>query len=778
MRVSSKINLTIASTLICVLLMVIGNVWILRQQFNDLKQAEYAQDITRLSANLLGLTQEYVLFKSPTAVQSWYATYDALTARLETLKASPDDIEDMDDFADGVREIKPIFNELIAIDHSSSESSAAFQIRREQLIVDRLVTEAQVIVEMGHALSTEVNKQQRSALQTLVMITALGLGFFVVVIVLLVVLLRWGVLNSLLKLQTTANAIRSGDHSATCEVSGRDEIAEVAMAVNSMAQSLSRQNDELRQAEEQALQASRAKSDFLSTMSHEIRTPLNGIVGLTYLLKDTATSNNQRVLLESLEKTSRNLIDLVSDVLDISKIESGSMDLEEREFSILDLLDKLGGLMSGAAAGKSLELMIDPSPDLPLQVVGDELRIRQMVVNLLGNAVKFTPAGHVRLVLTVVQPQGDGVWLRIEVHDSGVGLADDAKQHLFQQFSQASPSVAREFGGSGLGLSLVKRLAELMGGHVGFDSTLGKGSCFWFELPLRLPAHAQSMDSPRRARDDMARHQLPVVLVSQSPLQVLALRNVSRCLGRSLHVVADVDGLATQLPLIRSQFPEGSLLIVVDFDAHQGIRESVLRVVQASSLGDVRFVMLAKGSDAKVLMDQHLEDSIAAVVVKPLTPLQLQQLLNPVHGDFDDAESPELAHGQRVLIVDDSELNLKVLDGILKGRGYRTVRARHGLEAVSLLKQPNHDFEAVVMDIQMPLMDGLEATEHIRSYAMNAALPIIGLTGEVEPKDERRALKAGMTCVLPKPLQPDVLLSTLGNLVRTKTPNIPPAKEN
>ncbi|MCQ8896950.1 response regulator [Limnobacter humi] len=769
--------MTIVSTLVCVLLMIVGNVWILRQQFSDLNQAEYAQDITRLSANLLGLTQEYVLFKSPTAVQSWYATYDALTARLSSLKTTPQHSQDMDDFEQGVLEIKPIFNELIAIAQSADENSAAFQIRREQLIVDRLVTEAQVIVEMGHALSTEVNKQQRSALQTLVLITALGLGFFVVVIVLLVVLLRWGVLNSLLTLQTAANAIRSGDHSATCEVSGQDEIAEVAMAVNQMAQSLARQNEELRHAEEKAQLASRAKSDFLSTMSHEIRTPLNGIVGLSYLLKDTASSVNQRVLLESLEKTSRNLIDLVSDVLDISKIESGSMDLEEREFSVLDLLDKLGGLMSGAAAGKSLELIIDPSPDLPLQVVGDELRIRQMAVNLVGNAVKFTHQGFVRLVMEALEVRGQGLQLRMAVHDSGVGLAEEAKQHLFQKFSQAAVSVAREFGGSGLGLSLVKRLAELMGGRVGFDSRLGEGSCFWVEVPLRLPDSVTSAASPRRARDDMARRQLPVVLVSQSELQVQALRNVSRCLGRSLHVVADVSGLASQLPLIRSQFPEGTLLIIVDFEAHQGIRESVVRVVQSSSLGDVRFVMLAKGGDARDLLDQQLDDSVTAVVVKPLTPLQLQQLLSPAPIEPDDLSLAEQGQGLRVLIVDDSELNLKVLEGILKGRGYRTLRARHGLEAVSLLKLPDHGFDAVIMDVQMPLMDGLEATEHIRTLSFNARLPIIGLTGEVEPQDERRALQAGMDAVLPKPLQPDELLSTLAKLLHGKNPSNLASKE-
>ncbi|MFN7507695.1 MAG: histidine kinase dimerization/phospho-acceptor domain-containing protein, partial [Limnobacter sp.] len=234
------------------------------------------------------------------------------------------------------------------------------------------------------------------------------------------------------KLKRAADEIRNGNEDAVCEINTNDEWGDVSKEVNQMAHNLAHKNRRLREANARVEMASQAKTEFLSNMSHEIRTPLNGIVGLTYLLKDTSVSNNQKLLLESLEKTSRNLIDLVSDVLDISKIEAGSMELEFKSFSTLEFIDKVSGIMTGAAASKPIELIIEPPGDLPPELIGDELRFRQIVVNLVGNAIKFTQLGYVHLLLQVVFVQGSVCRLRVEVRDTGVGISPQGQANLFR----------------------------------------------------------------------------------------------------------------------------------------------------------------------------------------------------------------------------------------------------------------------------------------------------------------------------------------------------------
>lgn len=466
MRVASKINLAILTTVFCAVVLVLGNLFILSEQFKGLEQSQKAQNITRLSSSLLVLTQEYVLFKSPSVADAWVRTLEELKRVIESTLDSSVALQELSDIQASLVELEPIFNELnnnaVRGNHNTD-----FLQRRESLIVERLIAETQVISELGYQWATHVNETQARNLKGLTWLESVGLGGFLVVIALLVVLMRTGVLNPLSKLKRTADEIRNGNEDAVCDVNTNDELGDLSKAVNQMAHNLAHKNKRLREANARVEKASQAKTDFLSNMSHEIRTPLNGIVGLTYLLKDTSVSSNQKLLLESLEKTSRNLIDLVSDVLDISKIEAGGMDLESKPFSTLEFIDKISGVMTGAAANKPIELIIDPSADLPIELIGDELRFRQIVVNLVGNAIKFTQLGHVHLSFQVLGTQGDVCRLRVEVRDTGVGISPQGQANLFRQFHQANTSVAREFGGTGLGLSLVKKLVELMNGRIG-----------------------------------------------------------------------------------------------------------------------------------------------------------------------------------------------------------------------------------------------------------------------------------------------------------------------
>jgi signal transduction histidine kinase/CheY-like chemotaxis protein len=754
-RVATKINLAILSTVICAIILVVGNLFILSEQFKGLERTEKAQAITRLSTSLLVLAQEYVLFKSPSVADSWRSTL----AELETVLDISTDIDsspqELLDIQSSLAELAPIFDELSrSVPRGNADPD--FLIRRESLIIERLIAETQVISELGYQWASQVNAAQAKSLKGLPLLEAAGLGSFVVVIALLVLLMRTGVLNPLIKLKRTADEIRGGNEDAVCEVNTHDELGDVAKAVNQMAHNLAHKNRRLRDANSRIEMASQAKTDFLSNMSHEIRTPLNGIVGLTYLLKDTSVSSNQKLLLDSLEKTSRNLIDLVSDVLDISKIEAGNMELESKPFSTLEFIDKVSGIMTGAAASKPIELIIDVAPDLPRELVGDELRFRQIVVNLVGNAIKFTPGGYVHLSVSTISNVSGVCRLRVEVQDTGIGISPQGQANLFRQFHQASSSVAREFGGSGLGLSLVKKLVELMKGSLGFNSELGHGSVFWAELEFMLPT-APVLELKEPVLNDT------VLFVSDSVLQSQALTHAATLVGR---VVKTLPTLAEAEQWLR----EGgkAVGVVLDFPRSQIDRTAWLEFVNKMGQRGLPCAVLLGSDDTRRLLDKGISEIFSSIFVKPLTPLQLQNAFRNLSTGLSSRTGVPLVGSNKVnlLIVDDSELNLKVLEGILSRKQANITKANNGLEALSYLLQYGHGFDAVVMDVQMPLMDGLEATREIRKQPFNAELPVIGLTGEVGPEDEKRALAAGMNAVLHKPLQPDDLMFVLNKLIK------------
>ena len=684
---------------------------------------------------------------------AWVRTQEELERLIDSTGNSSVAPQELSDIQGSLAELKPIFYEL---NNSAvrGNNNADFLERRESLIVERLIAETQVISELGYQWATQVNDAQARNLKGLTLLESVGLGSFVVVIALLVVLMRTGVLNPLAKLKRTADEIRNGNEDAVCEVNANDELGDVSKAVNQMAHNLAHKNRRLREANARVEMASQAKTEFLSNMSHEIRTPLNGIVGLTYLLKDTSVSSNQKLLLESLEKTSRNLIDLVSDVLDISKIEAGSMELESKPFSTLEFIDKVSGIMTGAAANKPIELIIDPSTDLPLELMGDELRFRQIVVNLVGNAIKFTQLGHVHLSLQVLSNQGGVCRLRVEVRDTGVGISPQGQANLFRQFHQANTSVAREFGGSGLGLSLVKKLVDLMNGSLGFNSELGHGSTFWAELEFAVP---QVITSTVNGANDT------LLLVSASEFQRQALLHACSLVGRKLVSVNNLDEARRWLSAAH-----GVAGIVLDFPKQQIDRLAWIEFVKTTGQAGISCAVLLGSDDTRRLLDKGISEIFSAIYVKPLTPLQLQNAFrtNATGLAARGNSAIALRNKMNLLIVDDSDLNLKVLEGILVRKQANITKANNGLEALSFLLQYGHGFDAVVMDVQMPLMDGLEATRELRKQPFNADLPVIGLTGEVGPEDERRALDAGMNAVLHKPLQPEDLMFVLNKLVK------------
>jgi len=514
------------------------------------------------------------------------------------------------------------------------------------------------------------------------------------------------------------------------------------------------QNIELDFARKEALEASRIKSEFLANMSHEIRTPLNGIIGFTELLLKSPLPRQQRDHLSTIRKSSENLLTIINDILDFSKIEAGKLILDRVPFQLRDIVEEVMVMLAPAAHAKNLDLVPLVYNDVPDNIMGDPLRVKQVITNLVNNAIKFTQTGEVVLRASLEEEESDTnrVTLRLSITDSGVGLSRAQQQSLFNAFSQADASTARQYGGTGLGLAISKRLVEEMGGKIGLESELGKGSTFWFTLTSELATSGEAI-APR----DALRGER-VIYLEQQKTTGLAVEHLLRDWGMVVDRVASPGALQEQIEEAQKS-QAGYAVAIVGITRHLLNSSQYCGLVRTLEIErDCRTLLLTPTLETH---DTPLSELASGHLTKPVCRDSLyDELLLLVHGINSSGRIPEYeipanrvttTNVPRVLAVDDNDANLKLVMTLLEDCQLDAEGASSGFEALSKARQK--PFDLVFMDLQMPGMDGVETTARLREMdTANHRTPIIALTAHALADEQERLTKQGFDGYMPKPI--------------------------
>lgn len=501
-------------------------------------------------------------------------------------------------------------------------------------------------------------------------------------------------------------------------------------------------------------QANQAKSQFIAKMSHEIRTPLNGIIGLTQILARTPLSDHQKDYLSKIKSSSHTLLGIINDVLDLSKVEAGKLEVELTGFHIDELLKDLASILSVLPDNRPIELIFNTAAELPNHILGDPLRLKQVLLNLCFNAIKFTMTGYVMLKIEV-EPSTlphEQIMLHFMVEDSGIGISADRLAGIFEPFSQADGSTSREYGGTGLGLTISQHLISLMGGTLEAASTVGRGSAFRFALPFQV------MEAADPDAWDISKRHAPyqVLLVEDHPLMSSALRETLESFAL---IVSTVSSWKEMFDRLEGAEEEKYDAILLDMEAEDmyGI-ETWGALIKAISRDQTMVVGLTSPLGKEEMRKLPRSERPDAVLVKPICRLELYQTLDALfhpHPVSKPAGSGSTVGHEpkktgRILIVEDNEINRQVARELLEEQGYRVSMAEDGHEAIAMLHRDPYDL--ILMDIHMPVMDGLQAMRHIRQIPRFQHLPIVALTANVVKEDHEQYLRLGMNDVISKPL--------------------------